>query len=185
MTVKCSVFIAASVDGFIAGPQGELDWLIRPEYAPEKIEGLSYAEFIATVDALVMGRNTFETVMTFEPWPYESTPVIVLTHRILEMPEALQGKVRVLSGSPEEIVARLGAEGKRHLYIDGGKTIQQFLRAGLIDELTITRIPILLGAGIPLFDGSYLLHSLRLIASVASENGVVQDRYQVMRGNGS
>jgi dihydrofolate reductase len=181
MIVKCSVFIAASVDGFIAGPQGELDWLVRPEFAPEEIKGLSYADFIVTVDALVMGRNTFETVMTFESWPYEGTPVIVLTHRMLKLPEALQGKVRVLSGSPENIVARLEAEGKKHLYIDGGKTIQDFLRAGLIDELTITRIPILLGAGIPLFGGNTPLQSLRLIASVASENGVVQDRYQVMR----
>jgi dihydrofolate reductase len=180
MIVKCSVFIAASVDGFIAGPQGELDWLVRPEFAPEEIKGLSYADFIVTVDALVMGRNSFEKVLTFESWPYENTPVIVLTHRMLELPEALQGKVKGLSGSPEEIIVQLGAEGRRHLYIDGGKTIQQFLGAGLIDELTITRIPILLGAGIPLFDGSYPLQSLRLISSVASENGVVQDRYQVV-----
>ncbi len=180
MTVKCSVFIAASVDGFIAGPQGELDWLEDPAYAGNVIQGLSYADFIATVDALVMGRNTFEKVLTFESWPYEGTPVIVLTRRAMEVPEVLQGKVSVRSGQPEEIVARLGAEGKRHLYIDGGKTIQQFLRAGLIDELTVTRFPILLGEGIPLFDGGYPVQSLRLIVSMASENGVVHDRYQVM-----
>lgn len=185
MTVKCSVYIAASVDGFIAGPQGELDWLENPAYAAGEIQGLSYADFIATVDVLVMGRNTLETVLTIDSWPYEGTLLIVLTHRPLELPAALQSKVRCLSGIPEEIVARLEAEGKKHLYIDGGKTIQDFLRAGLIDELTITRIPILLGEGIPLFDGSYPSHSLRLIASVASENGVVQDRYEVMRGNDS
>ena len=177
MPIKCSVYIAASVDGFIAGPNGDIDWLHRPEYAASALKGLSYTDFIATVDALVMGRNSYEKVLSFDGWPYAETPVVVLSRKGVAIPEHLRGKVRVESGAPEEIVARLADEGKQHLYIDGGVTIQRFLQARLIDEMTITQIPILLGAGIPLFGDIGIEQTLRLIDATPSDNGFVQVRY--------
>lgn len=184
MTIKCSVYIAASVDGFIARPGGEIDWLLRPEYTTTEMRGLSYDDFISTVDALVMGRHSYEKVLSFDSWPYESTLVVVLSSKGVTVPAHLSGKVRTESGTPPEIVARLAAEGKKHLYIDGGVTIQRFLDAGLVDEITITRIPILLGAGIPLFGTEGIEQPLRLIDSAASDNGFVQVRYAVQAANG-
>lgn len=181
MKVKCSVYIATSVDGFIARPDGDIDWLLRPEYAASNMKGLKYDDFISTVDALVMGRNTFEKALSFDSWQYENTPVIVLTSRALAIPDYLQGKVRIEFGAPEQIVAKLGSEGKKHLYIDGGITIQRFLEARLIHEITVTRIPILLGQGIPLFGGNCVEQPLTLIDSAVSENGFVQDRYEVQK----
>ena len=177
--MKCSVYIATSVDGFIAKPDGDIGWLHRPEYAAADMQGLGYQDFISTVDALVMGRRTFEKVMSFEPWPYEGTPVIVLSSGAPQIPVELQGKIRVESLPPEQLVARLKAEGLGHLYIDGGNTIQRFLRARLIQEIIITRIPILLGAGISLFDSIGVELPLRLLAATRSDNGFVQVRYSV------
>ncbi len=142
--IKCSVYIAASVGGFIARPDGDIEWLHNPEYESNEKFGLTYDEFISTVDAIVMGRNTYEKVLTFGFWPYEATPVVVLTNRRLTIPEHLQEKVRVEKGNPIKVVSELASERKKHLYIDGGKTIQRFLQAQLIDEITITWIPILL-----------------------------------------
>jgi dihydrofolate reductase len=179
MTVKCSVYIATSVDGFIAGPDGDIEWLHRPEYSVSGMKGLSYDDFISTIDALVMGRNTFEKALSFGSWPYGELPVIVLSGSPVRIPAHLEGRVRGESGTPEQIVSMLGAEGKRHLYVDGGVTIQRFLEARLIHEITITRIPILLGSGIPLFGSRGPEQALRLIEAVASENGFVQERYEV------
>jgi len=178
--MKCSVYIATSTDGFIARPDGDIDWLLRPEYREASDVGLIYEEFIATVDAVVMGRHTFEKVSTFDEWYYEDQEVYVLTSRELVIPEHLKERVQVLSGTPSEIVGRLKGEGKRHLYIDGGITIQRFLEAGLIDELTITVIPILLGSGIPLFgNGGGREQPLELMAIESSRTGPVQLRYRV------
>jgi dihydrofolate reductase len=177
--IRCSVFVATSVDGFIARPGGDIEWLDRPEYAASDPKGLSYDAFIATVDGLVMGRNTFEKVLTFGSWPYEGIPVVVLSSRRLDVPAHLQGRVRMDSGAPEALVAQLASEGKRHLYIDGGMTIQRFLQARLIREITITRIPILLGDGIPLFGAIGIELPLRLVEATASDNGFVQVRYSV------
>ena len=179
MDIKCSVYIATSVDGFIAKSDGDIDWLQRPEYAASEMAGLRYDDFIATVDTLVMGRNTFEKALSFSRWPYEGILVVVLTSREMIVPEPLQGKVSVKSGAPAQIVSQLASEGKTHLYIDGGITIQRFLEARLIHEITITRIPILLGGGIPLFGLTGIEQPLRLIEAVASENGFVQVRYEV------
>jgi dihydrofolate reductase len=179
MKIKCSVYIATSVDGFIAKPGGDIDWLVRPEFAEEKIKGLSYKAFISTIDALVMGRNTYEKALSFTAWPYEGTEVVVLTSKGTIIPDHLRGKVRIESGPPEQIVSTLASEGKGHLYIDGGITIQRFLKARLINDITITRIPILLGEGIPLFGTIGVEQPLRLIDAVASDNGVIQVRYEV------
>lgn len=179
MDIKCSVYIATSVDGFIAKPGGDIAWLLRPEYATSEMKGLSYDDFISTIDTLVMGRNSFEKVLSFSSWPYESMPVVVLSSKGMTVPNHLQGKVRIESGTPEQIVSQLASEGKRHLYIDGGITIQRFLKARLINEITITLIPILLGEGIPLFGTTDIEQPMRLIDAVASNNGFVQVRYEV------
>lgn len=179
MTVKCSVYIAASVDGFIATPGGEIDWLQRPEYAATDMNGLRYDEFISTIDAIVMGRHSFEKALSFSSWPYGGTLVIVLSTQDLTVPDHLKGTVRVLAGAPDQIVSQLASEGKSRLYIDGGITIQRFLEAKLIHEITITRIPILLGSGVPLFASTGAERPLRLIEAVASNNGFVQERYEV------
>ena len=179
MDIKCSVYIAASVDGFIAKPGGDIKWLQRPEYATSGMKGLVYDDFISTVDALVMGRSTFEVALSFSNWPYENIPAVVLSTTHPTVPHHLQRKVRIESGTPEQIVSLLASEGKRHLYIDGGVTIQRFLKARLIQEITITWIPILLGEGVPLFGVIGIEQPLRLIEAVSSDNGFVQVRYQV------
>ncbi len=169
-----SVFIATSLDGFIARLDGGLDWL--PAGGGESH---GYDEFIATVDAIVIGRKTFETVLAFDAWPYGTTPVVVLS----TMPAALrkpEGAVcEMMTGPPREIVSRLEQRGMKHLYVDGGVTIQGFLRAGLIQRLIITRIPVLLGSGMPLF-GS-LSHDVRLkhIATRTYPSGLVQSEYRI------
>lgn len=147
MRIKCSVFIAASIDGFIARPDGDIEWLHRPEYESSGLNGITYESFIATIDGLVMGRKTLEKVLSFPEWPYEGTPVIALSHKTLEIPAHLQGKVEVLAADVSTLVDQLAERGMKHLYIDGGQTIQAFLEAGLLSELIITRIPILLGQG--------------------------------------
>ncbi|MGY2265247.1 dihydrofolate reductase family protein [Pseudomonas sp. SDO5561_S422] len=179
MDSKCSVFIAASVDGFIARPDGDIEWLHRPEYEGSELNGVTYEHFIASVDALVMGRKTLEKVLSFPEWPYEDFPVFALSHQSLELPEHLKGKVEVVSQDVNALVAELAERGMKHLYIDGGQTIQQFLEAGLIDEMIITRIPVVLGQGIPLFSQSGSGHELRHIGTYASDNGFVQSRYEV------
>ena len=154
--------------------------MVSSGYDDARKIGLVYNEFISTVDAIVLGRHSFEKVLTFDEWYYEGTEVIVLTTQNLKVPENLTGKVRFESGSPQEIVAKLAKEGKEHLYIDGGITVQRFLEAKLIDELTITVIPILLGSGIQLFSNRGVEQPLELIEVFTSEKGSsIQKRYRV------
>jgi dihydrofolate reductase len=143
--MKASVFIATSLDGFIARTDGGLDWLPVNGGEPH-----GYDEFIATIDALVIGRRTFETVLTFDAWPYGEKPVFVLSTDALA-PAPAAAVVERMSGAPVDITRQLEARGIEHVYVDGGVTIQRFLQAGLIQRLVITRLPIILGAGIPLF----------------------------------
>lgn len=179
--MKCSVYIATSVDGFIAGADGDIDWLLRPEYAVSLLNGLSYEAFIADIDALVMGRHTYEKVRAFPEWPYGDLPVVVLSTQPPSPHET--GHVRWMNGEPAAIVAQLAEQGCGHLYIDGGQTVQRFLQAGLIDELTMTRVPLLLGSGIPLFGADGPEQRLRLLAVTQSDNGFVQERYAVQRAS--
>jgi dihydrofolate reductase len=173
--MKLSVFIATSLDGFIARPNGDLDWL--PEGGGEPH---GYDEFMATVDALVIGRKTFETVLAFETWPYGTRPVVVLSRTLLELTVPDGAVCEVMAGDPREIVTRLSQRGMKHLYIDGGVTIQGFLEAGLVQRMIITRIPVLLGSGIPLF-GS-LPHDIRLehVATRSYASGMVQSEYFIV-----
>lgn len=172
--MKASVFIATSLDGFIARQDGALDWLPADGGEPH-----GYDEFIATVDALVIGRKTFETVLTFDAWPYGKKPVIVLSTSMSELKVPDGAVCDVMAGTPQDIVTRLTQRGMKHLYIDGGVTIQGFLKAGLIQHLTITRIPVLLGSGIPLF-GS-LSQDIRLehVATRSYPSGMVQSNYVI------
>jgi dihydrofolate reductase len=174
--MKASVFIATSVDGFIAREDGALDWL-----PGDDVEEHGYTEFMSTVDAIVMGRKTFETVLGFGAWPFEKK-VIVLSSRASELVAPEGADCEMMSGTPHEVVARLSERGLTHLYIDGGLTIQRFLEAGLIQRMTITRIPVLLGSGIPLFGP--LTHDVKLehVATRTYRGGLVQSEYTIASG---
>jgi dihydrofolate reductase len=171
MTV--SVFVGTSVDGFIARPNGHLDFLPTGGGEPH-----GYNEFIATVDAIVIGRKTFETVLAMEDWPYGGKRVVVLSSRPVDLSGA-RGVVEQMAGAPAEIVSQLAASGAHHLYVDGGITIQGFLRAGLIQRLVITRVPVLIGDGVPLFGTLPSDIRLRHMATRHYTSGLVQSEYQV------
>jgi dihydrofolate reductase len=174
--VNASVFVGASVDGFIARPDGGLDWL------PTDGEAHGYEEFIASVDTIVIGRYTFETVLGFGgPWPYGEKRVVVLSSRPVALSAVRGGIVEQMGGPPEEIAAKLAASGARHLYVDGGDTIQRFLRAGLVDRLVVTRVPVLIGQGIPLFGSLPRDVRLRHVATRTFPSGLVQSEYEVVR----
>ena len=169
---RADVFIATSLDGFIAREDGALDWLPVPGGAPGD-EDYGYRAFFDSVDALVMGRNTFDVALGFGTWPYGEKPVYVLTHRPLVLPDAL-------AGEPESVARALAARGVRRFYADGGVTVQQFLAAGLVDRLIVTRVPVLIGRGIPLFgplaDGDV---RLRHVTTRSWQDGLVQSEYAV------
>lgn len=171
MTV--SVFVGTSVDGFIARPNGALDFL-----PPGGGEPHGYNEFIATVDAIVIGRKTFETVLAMESWPYGDKRVVVLSTHPVDSSGA-RGVVEQMAGPPAEVVSQLAASGAQHLYVDGGITIQGFLRAGLVQRLTITRVPVLIGDGVPLFGSVLCDVRLRHVATRHYPSGLVQSEYQV------
>ena len=172
--MRATVFVGASVDGFIARVDGGLDWL-----PPGGGEGHGYEELMTSVDALVIGRNTFETVLSFDSWPYGAKPVFVLSTRPLpEAPAA--ARVERMSGAPAEIVSSLDARGIAHVYLDGGETIQRFLRAGLVQRLVITRVPVLIGRGIPLFGAIPHDIPLRHVATRHFPSGLVQSEYEIV-----
>jgi dihydrofolate reductase len=170
--MKASVFVGTSLDGFIARTNGSFDFL-----PPGGGEPHGYEEFMATVDALVIGRKTYETVLAFAAWPYPK-PVTVLSTKALA-PAPPGAVVERMSGSPAEIVARLDARGVGHIYVDGGITIQGFLAAGLIQRLVITRVPVLIGSGIPLFGPTGRDIALEHVATRQFASGLVQSEYRV------
>ena len=172
---KVSVFVGASLDGFIARPDGGLDWL--PEGGGEPH---GYNEFFASVDAIVIGRKTFESVLAFESWPYGGKRVVVLSSRPVDFSRVRGGVVEQMAGPPDGIVSRLAATGAHHLYVDGGVTIQRFLEAGLVHHLTVTRVPVLIGQGIPLFGRLGRDVHLRHIATKAYPDGLVRSDYDVI-----
>jgi len=167
---RCSVFIATSVDGFIAREDGTFDFLSIVEQ-PDQDYG--FAEFFGSVDALVIGRNTYETALAFDEWPYAGKRCIVLTHR--ETP-SLHGE-QFFSGAPGALVEQLGLGGAQRLYVDGGAVIRSFLGADLIDDFTLSIIPVLLGRGISLFGNEVPELRLTLESSESYPSGLVQLRY--------
>ena len=180
--MKASAFIATSLDGYIARRDGTLDWLFAS--APtggDTAEDYGYREFIASVDTIVMGRNTYEKVRTFGAWPYEGKRVVVLTSRPLDIPPELRDSVRTAAGTPEDVVAALAASGVKHAYVDGGQTIQRFLDAGLLESLIVSTVPVLIGDGVRLFGPTRGDIPLQHVRTRAFPTGLVQNEYAVIR----
>jgi dihydrofolate reductase len=177
MTTKINrVFIARSLDGYIADKNGGLDWL-NSVPNPDQLD-FGYSEFIKDIDALLMGRITFETVCAFDcDWPYKQK-VFVLSTTLHSVPEAYKEKAEIVKGPVSEILGKINQKGFTNLYIDGAKTIQSFLRADLIDELIITTIPVLLGGGTSLFGELPAKMELEHLESKVYLNALVQDRYR-------
>jgi dihydrofolate reductase len=174
--MTASVFVGTSVDGFIARRNGEFDFLPTGGGEPH-----GYEEFMASVDAVVIGRNTFEVVLAMPSWPYGRKRVVVLSSRPVDVSAVRGGVVEQMGGDPAEIVSRLAASGANHLYVDGGITIQRFLRAGLIERLIVTRVPVLIGDGIPLFGSVPHDIPLEHVETRSFPTGMVQSEYRVVR----
>jgi dihydrofolate reductase len=167
------VFIAISADGFIARTDGAIDWLSAVELEGEDY---GYKEFFDSIDTLVMGRGTYDTVLGFEDWPYGDKRCVVVTHR---PPATRRRGEEFFTGTPLELTERLAQEDVRRLYIDGGQLIRSFLEAGLVDDLVLSVVPVLLGAGIPLFGGAAREQRLLLSESRSWPTGLIQLRYRV------
>ncbi|MBP2833038.1 dihydrofolate reductase [Aquimarina sp. U1-2] len=169
------VFIATSLDGFIADKNGGLDWLYSVPNPNNEDNG--YVEFMSSVDALVMGRNTFETILGFDiDWPYEK-PVFVLSRSLKTIPESHREKAFLVNGPLTEVLKQIHERGHYGLYIDGGSTIQSFLKEDLIDEIIISRIPVILGRGFPLFDELPNKLEFELTQTKVFLNQITQSRY--------
>jgi dihydrofolate reductase len=178
VAMPVTVFVGISVDGFLARPDGTFDFLDVADGFPHGFE-----EFMKTVNAIVMGRNTYGVVQPVKPWPYgKRTRVVVLSSRPDEIEAPVSGgPIERMSGEPAELIAKLAESGAKHLYVDGGITIQRFLRAGLVDRMVLTRVPVLIGEGIPLFGSLPKDLKLKLIATRAFDNGMVQTEYEVVK----
>ncbi|EAZ79364.1 dihydrofolate reductase family protein [Algoriphagus machipongonensis] len=173
--IKNSVFIATSLDGFIAGKNNELEWLSTfPEI--NQID-TGFEQFTSQVDAILMGRNTFEVVANFEGEWFYKKPVFVWSNSLKEIPDRLKSKVFLVQGNISEILSKIHGKGFYRLYIDGGKTIQTFLKKDLIDEMVITTIPVLLGSGIRLFGDLPKELVFECINSTRFLGKVVQNHY--------
>lgn len=179
--MRTSVFVGTSLDGFLARPNGAFDFLTTGSDADGESNG--FTAFFATVDAVLMGRNTYDVVLPFPTWPYGATPVFVLSHRPLA-PAPPGAVVERVSGTPAELLSLLSHHGLEHVYVDGGATIQAFLRAGLIHRLVVTRVPVLVGAGIPLFGPVASDIRLTHVATRELPGGAVQSEYAIERPSG-
>lgn len=170
-----SVYIATSLDGYIASKNGEVDWI--NDFPNPSESDYGYFDFISSIDAIVMGRKTFDFVADVIPWPYEKK-VFVLSNTLLEVPPVLIDKVEIIRGDLKEIVKKLNKQGYKNLYIDGGKTIQSFLKKNMIDELTISTLPIVLGEGIPLFVSREGIIEFQHCSTVVFDGGLVKSHYK-------
>ncbi|CAM2960271.1 dihydrofolate reductase family protein [Legionella worsleiensis] len=176
---KCSVFIATSLDGYIARDDGAIDWLMKSHELVPEGEDCGYKQFIATVDTLIMGRSSYEKIRTFAEWPYGILPVIVMSSQAVHIPDDLSSHVSVTRKNPQELIEQLSNQGVKHVYIDGGVTIQGFLAQKLVDEITITYIPVLLGSGRSLFGSIKEDINLQLLETKTFGNNLVQVKYRV------
>jgi dihydrofolate reductase len=176
MNKKNSVFIATSLDGYIADKNGGLDWL--HSIPNPNNNDMGYVEFTNGIDALVMGRTTFETVIGFDvPWPY-TKPVFVLSNKLKEIPDSHKDKAFLVNGTLTEILEQIHGKGYGRLYIDGGTTIRNFLKEDLIDEMVLTTIPILLGGGSSLFGDLPSELNFELIGTKTFLNQISQRHYK-------
>ena len=169
------VYIATSLDGFIAKKNGSIDWL--NEIPNPDGSDYGFGDFMNNIDAIVMGRRTFELVLTFNEWPYKK-PVFVLSRTLQKVNADLVGKAEIINGNPDSVVSLLNSRNYKNLYIDGGITIQRFLRNELIDEIIITRIPILLGSGIPLFQELAKEQKFEHTKTEVYNNAIVKSHYK-------
>jgi dihydrofolate reductase len=168
------VYIATSLDGFIAGKDGNIDWLNNIPNPTNSDFG--YFEFMKGIDAVLLGRKSYETVLGFDQWFYNK-PVFVLSTTMKEEPPKFKGKVEFLNGSPREVLEGLEARGFKNIYVDGGVTIQGFVREGLIDEMTITKVPIVLGSGFPLFGNDGMEMEFRHVETIVFNDFLVRSKY--------
>lgn len=182
MTITTSVFIATSLDGFIAREDGSIDWLTEANATIPEGEDCGYAAFMSSADVLIMGRNTYDQVAGFEPWPYEGKRVVVLTAREVDFRQGPHIQLEKSSEAPQALLKRLSSEGCKHAYVDGGKVIQSFLSSSLVDRLTITTVPVLIGKGRPLFGSVSNDVKLKLAHSKAHEFGFIQTTYLARTG---
>lgn len=174
--MKNKVFIATSLDGYIADENGDIEWLHSIPNSDN--DDMGYGEFMSGIDALIMGRKTFEIVCGFDiDWPYDK-PVFVLSNTLKEVPEDLINKVEIVNGDLKSILEKIHSLGYKNLYIDGGTAIRSFLKEDLIDEMTITQIPILLGSGISLFDGLNVKLEFECFATRRFLDRIVQSKFR-------
>jgi dihydrofolate reductase len=184
--MKCSVYIATSTDGYIATPDGGVDWLHTAGNADADMSenpDMGFTEFINSVDCMIMGRKCMEVISSFdipaEQWPYGDIKIYALSNSLTEPAENLAGKVEMVAGDINTLVNKLSEQGLKHAYIDGGATITSFINLKLINEMTITKAPIILGDGIPLF--GKLNHKVKLedAESITFPNDFIQVKYRV------
>ncbi|MBY5116178.1 dihydrofolate reductase family protein [Enterobacter cloacae] len=177
--ITTHVFIAVSLDGYIARQDGDIGWLLQRD---DPTEDHGYDAFIADKDWIVMGRGSYEKVLTFDQWPY-NRPVLVLSSQLAdtEVPEALKGKVQFSRCIPKEALAELAAQNAHRVYIDGGQVIQSFLREGLVADMVITTVPVLIGSGKPLFGSLPRDIDLMLLSTRSFPSGLVQSHYRLTR----
>lgn len=181
MTLKASAYFAASLDGYIAKPDGSIDWLNEASAVVPEGEDCGFQAFMDSVDSLAMGRKTFEQVLTFGQWPYGETPVVVMSSNPVSIPSTVPNVVTHSSETPQALCERLSSEGVGHIYVDGGATIRGFIAAGVLNEITVTVIPIILGSGISPF--GVLEKDTRLVqlCTEVFEFGFVKTTYSVQR----
>ena len=175
--ITTHVFIAVSLDGYIARENDDIDWLLQRD---DPTEDHGYTAFIADKEWIVMGRGSYEKVLTFDTWPYD-LPVLVLSRQLADtpVPDALKGKVQFSRRAPQEILADLAAQNVHRIYLDGGRVIQSFLREGLVADMVITTVPVLLGSGKPLFGTLSRDIDLTLVSSRSFPSGLVQSHYRL------
>lgn len=169
---EISVYIAMSIDGYIARKDGSIDWLEQGHVGDEDY---GFKKFFNSIDALVLGRNTYETVSSFDKWPYTGKKVIVLSEKLKEVRE----EAELYHGTLSCLASKLHSDGVKHIWVDGGVTVSKFLEAGLVDHLTISVIPVILGSGIPLFNTMKIEQVCRFISTQSYPNGLVQLRYDI------
>jgi dihydrofolate reductase len=176
-----AVFVGTSLDGFIARVDGSIEWLNEANKRVPPGEDCGYAEFMRSVDALLIGRKTFETALSFGDWPYADKPVYVLSHTLETFAASVPRTTSLLRGSVQEIAAHIERRGHRKVYLDGGQTVRAFLAADMVDELTITQVPVLIGSGRSLFGPVPHDIHLKHMATRAYPFGFVQSRYVLQR----
>ena len=183
--MKCSVYIATSVDGYIATPDGGVDWLHTAGNLDADMgsEDMGFQSYMDSVDCMIMGRKCMEMIssmnLTPEQWPYGDVRIVVLSNTVKEPPENLRGKIEMYSGDIQELILKLESSGFKHAYIDGGSTITSFVNLKLINEMTITKVPVLLGEGIPLFGKINKSVKLENAEASAFPNDFIQVKYSV------